>query len=94
MLGWRYLGGELHYWGREEAALTATRAFIQRVSGTIWGVTCVCTYDHTMSNYVHYSMSGFHPMGGRGGGRGDRGKLLSPNLQFPPKNLTLIKLNH
>ena len=35
MLGWGYLGGELHYWGGEEAALTATRAFIQRVSGTV-----------------------------------------------------------
>ena len=47
MLGWGYLGGELHYWGGEEAALTATRAFIQRVSGTIY-MTCgcgMCMYD-------------------------------------------------
>ena len=47
MLGWGYLGGELYYWGGEEAALTATRAFIQRISGTIY-MTCgcgMCMYD-------------------------------------------------
>jgi hypothetical protein len=34
MWGWGYLGGELHYWGGEEAALTATRPYIQRAPGT------------------------------------------------------------
>lgn len=47
MLDWGYLGGELHYWGKEEAALTATRAFIQRVPGTIYMTYgCgMCMYD-------------------------------------------------
>ena len=35
MWGWGYLGGELHYWGGEEAALTTAKAYIQRDPGNV-----------------------------------------------------------
>ena len=50
--GWGFLGGELHYWGKEDA-LTEAKAYIQRVPGTCgcdicmyWNVedTCDCFY--------------------------------------------------
>ena len=52
MWGQGYLGGELHYWGGEEAALTAAKVYIQRDPGNVhvhawvWlcmhGCGCVC----------------------------------------------------
>ena len=43
MLGWGFLGGELHYCGGEEAALTATKGYVQRAPGIIYvGVAYVC----------------------------------------------------
>ena len=75
MLGWGYLGGELYYWGREEAVLTATRAFIQRVSGTIYmclwhdivyvrhqNLIHSITYDHDNYSYnvMNHACSNVH----------------------------------
>ena len=35
MIGWGFLGGQLHCYG-QEAALTAANEYIQRAPGTMW----------------------------------------------------------
>jgi hypothetical protein len=41
--GWGYLGGDLHY-HRQEAALTAAKAYIQRAPGTCGCGMTLCMY--------------------------------------------------
>ena len=58
MWSWEYLGGELHIW-REETALTAAKAYIQRAPGTCGCVMCMYwnvedVYDHVyMTQQIH-----------------------------------------
>ena len=58
MWGWGFLGGELHYWG-EEDALTAAKAYIQRAPGTCGCGMCMYwnvedAYDHVyMTQQIH-----------------------------------------